>query len=424
MRRLSNLSLVLLTLVVGAGIIAWSYQLLHGMIVTNLRNSFTWGLYIATWAFFVGTAAGGLVVSSAIYVFGAKELKPIAKVASMTAFLFAGAAMAIVVPDIGRPDRILNMLLHPNLQSMLLWDAVVLSSYALVSGIYTFVLLRPSILERGVVLPGGIVLGRRSLSKEQLAAAKAWSEKWAQRLAPVALPLAVAIHTVTAWVLATQLGRSWWFGGALAPTFIAAALASGPAIVILASGFVYGFREKLMPTYVLLAKVAVLAAIVLLFIYYNDFVVKLWWKGGRESEAVKLVFHKYLGLHLVEIVFLLSAIVFFARWPRHKAGLIAGSVSVIIGVYAHRLLLIPPAYNLIPLRVPYVVGSKVEEWSYPIAVGEIGGSVLAPERVFVSFWNYIPSVVEVCIVAGVMAGLILTFFVLTRILPLTEGDAQ
>ncbi|MEW6115943.1 MAG: NrfD/PsrC family molybdoenzyme membrane anchor subunit [Nitrospirota bacterium] len=415
-------AVAILTAVALLGAAAWIFQLYQGMIVTNMRNPFSWGLYVATWAFFVGTAAGGLVVSSAIYIFGAKQLKPIAKVASLTAFLFAVGAMLVLLPDIGRPDRLLNMLLHPNFNSMLPWDVIVLSSYAIVSAIYTYILLRPDILKRGIKVPFYGVIMKKELSTIELALEKEKSEKYARRMAPIALPLAILIHTVTAWVLATQLARAWWFGGVLAPTFIAAALATGPAIVILASLIAYGYKKDLEPTYGLLAKVSAISSIIMLFIYYNDFVVRLWWNNGREAEVVKLVFHKYIGLHAVEIIFILLSVFIFTARPRNKEWLVRGSLAVVIGVFAHRILLIPPAYNLIPLRLPVIMRGATVEWAYPIAVGEIRGSLFNPEQVFTSYWSYFPSAIEITVTAGVMAALGLAFLSLIRMLPIMEAE--
>ncbi len=424
MKRNFKLAVIMLAAVTGLGLIAWIYQLFRGLIVTDMRNTFSWGLYIATWAFFVGTAAGGLVVSSAIYLFNAKQLKPIAKVASLTAFLFAMGAMIVLLPDIGRPERLYNFLLHPNFRSMLPWDVIVLSAYAVVSAVYTYTLLYPDIIQRGVTLPYVGTVFKRDVSAEQLAAIKAASDRKAKHLAPIALPLAILIHTVTAWVLATQLARPWWYGGALAPTFIAAALATGPAIVILASLFVFGYRKGLEDTYKLLAKVSAVASIIMLFIYYNDFVVRLWWGAGREFDSVKLVFARYFPLHAVEVLFILLAVVFFIKYPGDPKKLVQGSVSVIVGVFAHRVLLLPPSYNIIPLRLPVVLHNEAVEWSYPIAVGQVTGSLAHPEKIFRSFWNYFPTPVEIVITAGVMAFLVLVFLSLTRVLPLTEPEPK
>ncbi len=422
MKRRYNLVMAGLAALTGLGIIAWIYQLRTGLITTDMRNGFSWGLYIATWAFFVGTAAGGLVVSSAIYLFNAKQLKPVAKVASLTAFLFAMGAMLILLPDIGRPDRLYDFLIHPNFKSMLPWDVIVLSSSAVVSAIYTYTLLYPDIAERGVALPLFGIVGKRDMSESELAKLREASDRKAKCLAPVALPLAILIHTVTAWVLATQMARPWWYGGALAPTFIAAALATGPAIVILASMVVLGYKKKLEDTYRLLAKVSAVASIVMLFIYYNDFVVRLWWSAGREFEAVKIVFTRYPLFHATEVIFILMAVVIFIKYPKDPAKLALGSISVIVGVFAHRILLLPPAYNIMPLRLPVVFHNETVEWSYPISVGQIRGSLLHPEKVFAFFYDYFPSPVEIIITVGVMAFLGLAFLSLVKMLPVAEVE--
>ncbi len=422
MERKYNFAMAVFACLMVAGAAAWIYQLSTGLIATDMRNGFSWGLYIATWAFFVGTAAGGLVVSSAIYLFGAKQLKPIAKVASLTAFLFAMGAMIVLLPDIGRPDRLYQFVLHPNFRSMLPWDVIVLSSYAVVSAIYTYTLLAPDIAARGITIPLIGVVGKKDISEAELALLRELSDKRAKNLAPVALPLAILIHTVTAWVLATQMARPWWYGGALAPTFIAAALASGPAIVILASLVVFGYKEKLEATYALLAKVSAVSSVIMLFIYYNDFVVRLWWSAGREFEALKLVFTRYPLFHATEVLFILLSAFIFIKYPKDPKKLVMGSISVIIGVFAHRILLLPPAYNIMPLRLPVTLHNETMEWSYPISVGQVRGSLLHPQKIFMSFYDYFPSSVEIVITVGVMALLGFAFLSLTRMLPVREPE--
>lgn len=76
------LGLALLLLLVS--LVAWGYQLQAGLVVTNMRNPFSWGLYIATFAFFVGLASGGLIVSSSVYLFNLEQLKPFTRIASLS----------------------------------------------------------------------------------------------------------------------------------------------------------------------------------------------------------------------------------------------------------------------------------------------------------------------------------------------------
>ena len=424
MRRKSDIAIAGLAVLAIIGIAAWIMQLQRGLILTNMRNPFIWGLYIAMWAFYVGTAAGGLVVSSAISIFGVRQLKPVAPVASLTAFIFAVAAMVMVLPDLGRPDRVFNIVVYPNAKSLLPWDFLVLSTYAVLSIIYTFVLLRPKIAQHGITIPLIGTVMKRDVTAEEIVKMEEASERHAKMLAPVALPFAILIHTVTAWVLATQLSRPWWYGGLLAPTFIAAAISAGPAVVILASLIVYGFRKDLEDAYRLLAKVSAFSVVTLLFMYYNDFFVRQWWDAGREFDTLLLVFRDYLHIHAVEIIFMLvGAIILATRYDSVK-GLVTGSLAVNIGILAHRYMLVPPAYNIIPLRVPVVLGVESFEWPYPIAVGEIRGTLMNPQPVFVSYWNYIPSPVEVAITIGVFAIISLVLLGLLRAFPVNVQGSQ
>ena len=421
MKKKYDLAMGVLALLAIIGIAAFILQVQKGLILTNMRNPFSWGVYIAMWAFYVGTAAGGLVVSSAINIFGVKQLKPIAPVASLSAFIFAVAAMIMVLPDIGRPERVFYMFLYPNPKSLLPWDFLVLSVYAILSLIYTYVQLQPRIAERGISLPfGKTIMKKQGITPKELEEIKIKSENRAKMLAPIALPFAILIHTVTAWVLATQLSRPWWYGGLLAPTFIAAALTAGPAVVIIASLIIHGHKDEMKPAYKLLAKVSAFSAAALLFMYYNDFFIRQWWNKGMEYDALMLVLKDYLHIHAVEAVFLLAGIVILAKKYDTVSGLVAGSLSVNIGILAHRYLLIPPAYNLIPFKVPVITAGESFEWSYPIAVGEIRGDLFSPQPVFVSYWNYIPSPVEVAITVGVFALISFVFLALLKALPVRE----
>ena len=60
----------MLALLLCLGVGAWIYQLTQGLIATGMRDVVSWGLYIFTFAFFVGLSAGGLIMASGAEVFG------------------------------------------------------------------------------------------------------------------------------------------------------------------------------------------------------------------------------------------------------------------------------------------------------------------------------------------------------------------
>ncbi len=112
---------------------------------TNLSDSFPWGLWVGFDVMVgVGLAAGGFVITGAVYIFGIEKLKPIARPAVLTAFLgyvFVGISLLF---DLGLPYRIY----HP----MLMWNPhSVMFEVAWCVILYTTVLFlefSPAALER------------------------------------------------------------------------------------------------------------------------------------------------------------------------------------------------------------------------------------------------------------------------------------
>jgi Ni/Fe-hydrogenase subunit HybB-like protein len=74
---------------------------------TNLTNSVPWGLWIGFDVMTgVALAAGGFVISSAVYLFGMKEYKPIVRPAILTGFLGYSLVVVGLIVDLGRPWRL------------------------------------------------------------------------------------------------------------------------------------------------------------------------------------------------------------------------------------------------------------------------------------------------------------------------------
>ncbi len=71
---------------------------------TNLTSNFPWGLWIGFDVMSgVALAAGGFVTSSAVYLFGMKEYKPVVRPAILTGFLGYFLVVIGLVVDLGKP---------------------------------------------------------------------------------------------------------------------------------------------------------------------------------------------------------------------------------------------------------------------------------------------------------------------------------
>ena len=388
-------------------IAAWLYQLREGLILTNMVNSYSWGLYISGLAFFVGNAAGGLVLSSSIYLFGVKQLKPLAKLGALTAFANVTAAMLIVLPDIGKPFRLYNLLLHPNLMSPLVWDVIVLNLYALVSAIYLYILMLPELTGR---------LGWLAIKVEN---AHDFSEKWAKRIAPVALLFAIGIHVVTAWIFSTQGARDWWFSPVMAPDFVSVAIAVGTTVVLLAGALAYGTGKKYQEAYRTLGLIIFMAICIHLFLMMNDLVIHAWYGNGETHRIMEIVWGDFAWFHVFEVAApLLGAGLLMLPAVRGSLPLLALSSGMLIaGVFVHRFLIMPAAYNSIPMTItPF--GLPNTHWSLPIASGRFFPGL----GTFLDQYSYTPSLVEVLILFGIMAYAVFLILLAVAKLPILAKE--
>lgn len=369
---------------------AWGYQLSQGLIVTHMRNPFSWGLYIASFAFFVGIAAGGLIVSSSVYLFNLEKLKPLTRIASLTAFASTLGAGAMILPDMGRVDRIFNLLLHPNFRSPLVWDVAVISAYMLVTFLSIYVQLLPEWRESGRGFLNHWTKKRAAEDIQYL------SKRWSKRISMIGLPIALLIHTVTALIFATQASRGWWNTAILPPDFISVAVASGTALVLLVSLAVVGKERfsEFQGAFALLAKIVGGALILHFFFAGIDLLVHGWWGSQESREIFSLLFGPYAPVYLTELLLPGFTMFFFLNKKGSSSArtLALGSVSLFIGVFAHRLMLMFPAFNAVPLTLS-LPGINVGSWTYPIAVGELRPGLSS----FVSSWAYVPSATEVLI---------------------------
>jgi molybdopterin-containing oxidoreductase family membrane subunit len=370
------------------GLVAWIFQFLEGLALTNLRNSYTWGLYVAGLAFFVGNAAGGLVLSSLIYLFGVDYLKPFAKIGALTALVNVTAAMVSILPDLGRPDRLYNLFFHPKISSPLIWDVAVLNLYALLSLVYLYLLMLPD-------LKGS--LARFALKVDN---PREFSQKWAKRLAPFSLVAAVGIHVVTAWIFATQGARDWWHTAILAPDFVAAAMASGTAVVLVVALLTYGIREEYRRAYRTMTLIIATSLFIHIFFMYNDFFINAWYGATEALDTLSVTFRDYLWAHLFEVLAPLMAVILLLNEKvRARAGaMIAACCLLIAGILVHRFLLMPGAFDKIPFALT-PLGLQHSDWSMPIASGRYDPAL----DTFVTQWHYFPSGVELAIFAGVLA---------------------
>lgn len=194
--------------VIAAGTAAFLYQYHHGLTVTGMSRDVSWGLYISQLNFLVGVAASGVMLVLPYYVHHYKDFGRLVVLGEMLAVSAVLMAMIFVLVDLGKPERLLNVLRYASPTSINVWDLVILSGY----------------------LGLNLVIGWTALGAERK---EVPPPAWIKPLVYLSIPWAVSIHTVTAFLYAGLPGRGFWLTAILAPRFLASAFAAGPAVLIL-----------------------------------------------------------------------------------------------------------------------------------------------------------------------------------------------
>src|ERR1017187_10477029 len=136
--RSTQLWLGFLFMVFGWGLYAYIHQLRHGLGETAMRNYVSWGLYISTFVFFIGISHSGTLVSAILRITKQEWRRPITRSAELLTFvsLLFGGIMPII--DLGRPDRIANLIIFGRVQSPLMWDVISITTYFVGSTVSLF----------------------------------------------------------------------------------------------------------------------------------------------------------------------------------------------------------------------------------------------------------------------------------------------
>lgn len=381
------------------GLAAWIYQMSNGLVVTNLSNSFSWGLYIAAFEFFVGAAAGGMLIFSLAYVLRLEYLKPMSRIAALVSLGCTIAAGASILPDIGRVNRIFQVLRTPNLSSPLVWDIAILCVFVIVSFLVVFFQLR-----------------RKNTDTDKDKA----SEKWSRRLAFVGLPLSIVLSVVTALLFSTQNSYEWWNSAVFPLDAVAVGGALGTAVVMLFSMLFFGrgsFPEH-KAAYGFTAKIAAFCLLAHYILTAAELIPLLVNQTAENQALLGLLFGTYGWLYLPELILPAIAMVCFSKKLTNRSGpLLTSSLLVIVGAFIHKLMALLPAFNTIPLTLEV---EGVGLWSMPVAVG----TFTEGSDVFVTFWNYAPAPVEwaVCLLPlGITLAVVAGAMVLC---PLISGTAE
>jgi Ni/Fe-hydrogenase subunit HybB-like protein len=342
--------------VVGVGIFAWTVQLRNGMGAAGYNDHAFWAIYIADVITFIGVSYGGAVVSAILRLTGATWRAPLTRLAEGTAVCTVLVGGALIIPHIGNPIKLYELVTHPNVTAPVFWDFIAVTTYTFASVVF-FAL--PLIPDMATLYRGNTgQLGRRA--RLYAAVARGWEGAPRQRrvlagalglVSILIIPLAVSVHSVLAWAFATT-SRPWWHESIWAPQFVVAALYSGVALVILVvAGFRRGYHLEAFiheRHFVRLGFILATFSATYIYLTFADLL-----PGAYVAEnSVSAVFGELLVGRLAPWFWLfaivggvLPLVMVALPWTRNIPGMIVASLMVVPMMWLKRMLMINAPAN-------------------------------------------------------------------------------
>jgi Ni/Fe-hydrogenase subunit HybB-like protein len=399
-----------LALVMAWGACCWAYQIYNGMGVAGINHPIGWGTYIANFVFWIGIGHAGTLISAILYLFRVSWRTAIYRAAeAMTVFAVMTAGLFPLI-HLGRVWVFFFILpypnqrhLWPNFKSPLVWDVVAVTTYLTISVIFWYTGMIPDL-----AAVRDSTTGRRHRIYRALALG--WHnehDQWRHYLraymclACLATPLVLSVHSVVSWDFAMSL-LPGWHTTIFAPYFVAGAIHSGLAMVII---LMIPMRKLLHLERVIKFEYLRQTAILMVFtgaimLYAYTIEPFIAWYGNDIYER-QFSLWRMLGAYgwmywaMIFCNCLAPFMLAFRRVRAQGALLIAISALVLIGMWLERFVI--------------VVGSTAHDF-------------------FPTNWSlYHPTWVEICIAIASLAWFLFWFVLFAKHLPsvsITEGKEK
>lgn len=384
-----------------AGLVVWVYQFVLGLGVTGLNRPVYWGIYLTNFVFFIGLAHSGTFISAILRVAGAGWRTPLTRAAeAITLFSLPFGVMSILC-DMGRPDRILNLVFFGRFQSPLLWDVTAVGLYLLSSIFFFYFSLIPDI----------------ALCRDRLTDAPRWRRRMYEVLAlgwqgtpdqfrqldrvldGMAIFMSmvvVTVHTVVSWIFGMTL-QPGWHTALIGPFFLLGAIFSGTAAVVIVLAIlrrVYHLEKVLtLDLFNSLRKLLIVFTLGWSYMMGAEFLTTGY---GNMTEEMVVLNDKFSGQYapifwaMVVLVFVVPLFVFLFKGKKSIGWLVGACVLVNIGMWLERFIVIVPT-EASPRLLPYLgSGAYQPTWVEAVITLSLFAGMFLLYAVFTRFFPIVP----------------------------------
>jgi len=216
--RLKNRMFYLLLAIAGLVLLAGMYAVHmmeeYGHIISGMNNQVVWGIPHVFALFLIVSASGVLNVASIGSVFGKAIYKARAPLASLLSIAMLAGGLAVLMLDLGRPDRIIVAATNFNLTSVFAWNVVLYSGMFSLVAIYLWTMMEQRM------------------------------NPWSKKLGFLVFAWRFILTTGTGLIFAFLTARQAYGSALLPPMFIVLSFAWGLAVFHLVQSAIYSWNEK------------------------------------------------------------------------------------------------------------------------------------------------------------------------------------
>ncbi len=395
---------ICLVVICAVGLFAYIRQLQKGLVVTNMGDYVSWGIYISNFVFFVAISLVGSLITAIFRLTDVHWRTPLTRISELIAVSAITFAALIIIVDMGRPERLFYLFTHGRIQSPIMWDVIVITTYFCISLFLLYITLLPDIR---IMIDAREKLGKR-FSKLYRWLGSFWKGTEAQErirnraitiICIVIIPVAFCIHTVTSWLFATTY-RPGWDSTNFGAYFVSGAFLVGAGGVVVA---MYVFRKIYKLEHYIterhfnnMGKILVMLSLLYLYFNVNEYLVPAFKMKKEEHEHLTGLFAgefapMFWFAILVGMIIPIFIVIF--KKGRKPLPMFVAGVMVVVGAWFKRYLIVTPTM-LHPFLPKYD----------------------APEK----YSHYFPSWEEWAITFGSLAGMLLIITILVRIFPVVS----
>ena len=358
--------------IMALGAYAYATQYREGLGVTGLGRPVYWGFYITNFVFFIGISHAGTLISAILRIVGAEWRRTITRSAEVITVMVIMFGVGNILIDLGRPERMLNVITHGRLESPLLWDVCSITMYLTMSTLYLYLPLIPDIAilrdhtNKRHWFYRLLALGWTGTPKQHRVL-----ETLISVMAIIVIPVAVSVHTVVSFVFAMTI-QPMWHSAIFGPYFVVGAIFSGIAALIVAMAlirWVYGLGDYLKKVH--FNNLGLLLLVMCFLWFYFTAAEFLTVFYGSEPAHMSIFWMKFTGPFaphfwtMVTTCFVIPVAILCNRRTRTVIGTVIASVSVNIGMYLERFIIVVPSLSQprLPHSETIVYSPTWVEWS-------------------------------------------------------------